>query len=80
MFRGSLNNNDYNNLTESGYYKIEDNVINGPNTYWGTLVVFNDGYQITQKFYTNINNNPIYIRRGGISILGSLEWRVISIT
>ncbi|MCS2905935.1 hypothetical protein NXX58_16395 [Phocaeicola vulgatus] len=45
MFRGIMTNRSYNDLIETGYYKIQDNMIDGPSTYWGTLVVFNDSDQ-----------------------------------
>lgn len=80
MGRGDINNGNYNDLTESGCYNIKENVINGPNTYWGTLVVFKCGNNIIQTFYTNVNDTPIYIRKGNISILANLEWKVISLT
>ncbi len=38
-------------MIEAGFYKIQNNMIDGPNTYWGTLVVFNDSAHITQVFY-----------------------------
>ena len=40
MFRGIMTNRSYNDLIETGYYKIQDNMIDGPSTYWGTLVLF----------------------------------------
>ena len=46
-------------MIEAGFYKIQNNMIDGPNTYWGTLVVFNDSAHITQVFYPNIDSAEI---------------------
>ena len=62
MFRGIMTNRSYNDLIETGYYKIQDNMIDGPSTYWGTLVVFNDSDQITQVFYPNIDSTEIFCK------------------
>ena len=80
MFRGIMTNRSYNDLIETGYYKIQDNMIDGPNTYWGTLVVFNDSDQITQVFYPNIDSAEISTRKGNINNFVKSAWRIISFT
>ena len=80
MFRGIMTNRSYNDLIETGYYKIQDNMIDGPSTYWGTLVVFNDSDQITQVFYPNIDSAEISTRKGSINNFAKSAWRSISFT
>lgn len=80
MFRGIITNRSYNDLNETGYYKIQDNMIDGPSTYWGTLVVFNDSDQITQVFYPNIDSAEISTRKGNINNFVKSAWRIISFT
>ena len=80
MFRGIMTNRSYNDLIETGYYKIQDNMIDGPSTYWGTLVVFNDSDQITQVFYPNIDSAEISTRKGRINNFAKSAWRSISFT
>jgi hypothetical protein len=80
MFRGIMTNRSYNDLIETGYYKIQDNMIDGPSTYWGTLVVFNDSDQITQVFYPNIDSTEISTRKGNINNFVKSAWRIISFT
>lgn len=80
MFRGIMTNRSYNDLIETGYYKIQDNMIDGPSTYWGTLVVFNDSDQITQVFYPNIDSAEISTRKGNINNFVKSAWRIISFT
>lgn len=80
MFRGIMTNRSYNDLIETGYYKIQDNMIDGPSTYWGTLVVFNDSDQITQMFYPNIDSTEISTRKGNINNFVKSAWRIISFT
>lgn len=80
MFRGIMTNRSYNDLIEAGYYKIQDNMIDGPSTYWGTLVVFNDSDQITQVFYPNIDSTEISTRKGNINNFVKSAWRIISFT
>lgn len=80
MFRGIMTNRSYNDLIETGYYKIQDNMIDGPSTYWGTLVVFNDSDQITQVFYPNIDSIEISTRKGNINNFVKSAWRIISFT
>ena len=53
-------------MIEAGFYKIQNNMIDGPNTYWGTLVVFNDSAHITQVFYPNIDSAEISTMRAVI--------------
>lgn len=55
-------------------------MIDGPSSYWGTLVVFNDGGQITQVFYPNTDTGYIYTRKGVISNFVNSAWRNISFT
>ena len=74
MFRGIMTNRSYNDLNETGYYKIQDNMIDGPSTYWGTLVVFNDSDQITQVFYPNIDSAEISTRKGSINNFSKSAW------
>lgn len=79
-FRGVISNKSFNDLTESGYYKIEDGMADSPNGYWGMLVVFNDGSQLTQIFYPNIDTSDIMIRKAGqIVDIGRSHWRRISL-
>lgn len=80
MFRGIMTNRSYNDLIETGYYKIQDNMIDGPSTYWGILVVFNDSDQITQVFYPNIDSAKISTRKGSINNFAKSAWRSISFT
>ena len=80
MFRGVMTNRSYNDLTETGYYKIQENMVDGPSTYWGTLVVFNDGDQITQVFYPNIDSTEISTRKGSINNFVKSAWRIIPFT
>ena len=80
MFRGIMTNRSYNDLIKTGYYKIQDNMIDGPSTYWGTLVVFNDSDQITQVFYPNIDSAEISTRKGSINNFAKSAWRSISFT
>ena len=80
MFRGIMTNRSYNDLIETGYYKIQDNMIDGPSPYWGTLVVFNDSDQITQVFYPNIDSAEISTRKGSINNFAKSAWRSISFT
>lgn len=80
MFRGIMTNRSYNDLIETGYYKIQDNMIDGPSTYWGTLVVFNDSAHITQVFYPNIDSAEISTRKGSINNFAKSAWRSISFT
>ncbi|WP_257233482.1 pyocin knob domain-containing protein [Phocaeicola vulgatus] len=80
MFRGIMTNRSYNDLIKTGYYKIQENMIDGPSTYWGTLVVFNDSDQITQVFYPNIDSAEISTRKGNINNFAKSAWRSISFT
>ena len=80
MYRGIMTNRSYNDLIETGYYKIQDNMIDGPSTYWGTLVVFNDSDQITQVLYPNIDSTEISTRKGNINNFVKSAWRSISFT
>jgi hypothetical protein len=80
MFRGIMTNRSYNDLIKTGYYKIQENMIDGPSTYWGTLVVFNDSDQITQVFYPNIDSAEISTRKGNINNFAKSAWRIISFT
>ena len=80
MYKGIVENRSYNDMIETGYYKIQDNMIDGPSTYWGTLVVFNDSDQITQVFYPNIDSAEISTRKGNINNFVKSAWRIISFT
>lgn len=80
MYKGIVENRSYNDMIEAGFYKIQDNMIDGPNTYWGTLVVFNDNAHITQVFYPNIDSAEISIRKGSINNFAKSAWRSISFT
>lgn len=80
MFRGIMTNRSYNDLIKTGYYKIQENMIDGPSTYWGTLVVFNDSDQITQVFYPNTDSAEISTRKGSINNFAKSAWRSISFT
>ncbi|MDB0828538.1 pyocin knob domain-containing protein [Phocaeicola vulgatus] len=80
MFRGIMTNRSYNDLIKTGYYKIQENMIDGPSTYWGTLVVFNDSDQITQVFYPNTDSAEISTRKGNINSFVKSAWRIISFT
>ena len=80
MYKGIVENRSYNDMIEAGFYKIENNMIDGPNTYWGTLVVFNDSAHITQVFYPNIDSAEISIRKGSINNFAKSAWRSISFT
>ena len=80
MYKGIVENRSYNDMIEAGFYKIENNMIDGPNTYWGTLVVFNDSDQITQVFYPNIDSAEISTRKGNINNFVKSAWRIISFT
>ena len=80
MFRGIMTNRSYNDLIKTGYYKIQENMIDGPSTYWGTLVVFNDSEQITQVFYPNTDSAEISTRKGYINSFVKSAWRIISFT
>ena len=62
MYKGIVENRSYNDMIEAGFYKIQNNMIDGPNTYWGTLVVFNDSAHITQVFDPNIDSAEISTR------------------
>lgn len=80
MYKGIVENRSYNDMIEAGFYKIENNMIDGPNTYWGTLVVFNDSAHITQVFYPNIDSAEISTRKGSINNFAKSAWRSISFT
>ena len=80
MFRGIMTNKSYNDLIETGFYKIQENMVDGPNIYWGTLVVFNDSGQITQVFYPNTDSANISTRKGNINNFVDSAWRSISFT
>lgn len=80
MYRGIVENRSYNDMIEAGFYKIQNNMIDGPNTYWGTLVVFNDSAHITQVFCPNIDNAEISTRKGNINDFAKSAWRSISFT
>lgn len=80
MNRGIKSNQSYNDLTITGYYKIQNGVTDGPNIYWGTLVVFNDSRQLTQIFFPNIDTSDIMTRKGTISDIGNSHWLKISLT
>lgn len=80
MYKGIVENRSYNDMIEAGFYKIQDNMIDGPNTYWGTLVVFNDSAHITQVFYPNIDSAEISTRKGSINNFAKSAWRSISFT
>lgn len=80
MYKGIVENRSYNDLIETGYYKIQDNMIDGPSTYWGTLVVFNDSDQITHVFYPNTDSAEISTRKGNINNFAKSAWRSISFT
>ena len=80
MYKGIVENRSYNDMIEAGFYKIQDNMIDGPNTYWGTLVVFNDSAHITQVFYPNIDSEEISTRKGSINNFAKSAWRSISFT
>lgn len=79
-FRGIRTSQSYNDLTETGYYKIQEEMTDGPNIYWGTLVVFNDGRQLTQIFYPNVDASDIMTRKGTISDISNSHWLNISLT
>ena len=80
MYKGIVENRSYNDMIEAGFYKIQNNMIDGPNTYWGTLVVFNDSAHITQVFYPNIDSAEISTRKGNINNFAKSAWRSISFT
>ena len=80
MYKGIVENRSYNDMIEAGFYKIQNNMIDGPNTYWGTLVVFNDSAHITQVFYPNIDSTEISTRKGSINNFAKSAWRSISFT
>ena len=80
MYKGIIENRSYNDMIEAGFYKIQNNMIDGPNTYWGTLVVFNDSAHITQVFYPNIDSAEISTRKGSINNFAKSAWRSISFT
>lgn len=80
MYKGIVENRSYNDMIEGGFYKIQNNMIDGPNTYWGTLVVFNDSAHITQVFYPNIDSAEISTRKGSINNFAKSAWRSISFT
>ena len=80
MYKGIVENRSYNDMIEAGFYKIQNNMIDGPNTYWGTLVVFNDSAHITQVFYPNIDSAEISTRKGNINNFVKSAWRIISFT
>ena len=80
MYKGIVENRSYNDMIEAVFYKIQKNMIDGPNTYWGTLVVFNDSAHITQVFYPNIDSAEISTRKGSINNFAKSAWRSISFT
>ena len=80
MYKGIVENRSYNDMIEAGFYKIQNNMIDGPNNYWGTLVVFNDSAHITQVFYPNIDSAEISTRKGRINNFAKSAWRSISFT
>lgn len=80
MYKGIVENRSYNDMIEAGFYKIQSNMIDGPNTYWGTLVVFNDSAHITQVFYPNTDSAKISTRKGSINNFAKSAWRSISFT
>ena len=80
MYKGIVENRSYNDMIEAGFYKIQNNMIDGPNTYWGTLVVFNDSAHITQVFYPNIDSAEISTRKGSINNFAKSAWRSLSFT
>ena len=80
MFREIMTKRSYNDLIETGYYKIQDTMIDGPSPYWRTLVVFNDSDQITQVFYPNIDSTDISTRKGNTNNFVKSAWRIISFT
>lgn len=80
MYKGIVENRSYNDMIEAGFYKIQNNMIDGPNTYWGTLVVFNDSAHITQVFYPNVDSAEISTRKGNINNFAKSAWRSISFT
>ena len=80
MYRGIVENRSYNDMIEAGFYKIQNNMIDGPSTYWGTLVVFNDSAHITQVFCPNIDSAEISTRKGNINDFAKSAWRSISFT
>ena len=80
MYKGIVENRSYNDMIEAGFYKIQNNMIVGPNTYWGTLIVFNDSAHITQVFYPNIDSAEISTRKGSINNFAKSAWRSISFT
>ena len=80
MYKGIVENRSYNDMIEAGFYQIQNNMIDGPNTYWGTLVVFNDSAHITQVFYPNIDSAEISTRKGSINNFAKSAWRSISFT
>jgi len=75
-----MTNKSYNDLIETGFYKIQENMVDGPSIYWGTLVVFNDSGQITQVFYPNTDSANISTRKGNINNFVDSAWRSISFT
>lgn len=80
-YRGEISNKSYNDLLDNGYYKIGDNVIDGPNNYWGTLIVFYTDAAITQLFFPNIDASNIMIRKTGrVSDISNASWRMVSLT
>lgn len=80
MYKGVAEGRSYNDIIEAGFYKIQDNMIDGPNTFWGTLVVFNDSAHIAQVFYPNIDSAEISTRKGRINNFAKSAWRSISFT
>ena len=73
LYKGAVNNSDFNSLVTTGYYYIQNNVSNGPNNYWGYLFVFCFDSQIIQMFMPNTNGSDIHIRRSSGSIL-NVPW------
>ena len=74
LYKGIINNSDFNSLTTTGYYFIQNNVSNGPNT----LYVFCFSEQIIQIFLPNTNSSSISIRRAVKSLLNVpwYQWNV----
>ena len=73
LYKGPVNNSDFNSITQNGYYFIQSGNVNGPSADWGYLTVFNFDNQIIQIFTSNTNGSSIFIRKAN-GKLESVKW------
>lgn len=68
--------NDFNKITSSGFYRINDNLTNSPSaTSWGQLIVCHGGGDTITQIYGDWQSGSLYTRSGNpTDVGGSGSW------